>query len=88
MAEETKLPEPVKKISAGAMALVEAVMRRKDIDPALYNSEYFADDKEYTVALFYKRKKASVRGSDPEHPDYEIVISRKDNKLVRISQAR
>jgi hypothetical protein len=88
MAEPTPLPQPVDAIDPEALKVVRHVMEERGIDPALYEAEYFADQDFWTVALYYRHKKPGLRGSDPEHPDYEIVISRDSNQLESVSIAR
>jgi hypothetical protein len=61
---------------------------KRRIDLIFYNAEYLANDNEYLVALYYKNKKPGLRGNDKEHPDYEVLMSRKVRKIVRVSLAR
>ena len=81
-------PEPVKTIPAGALATLNTVVAKRGINLDLYTHRFFADAETYVIVLTYKDKKPGLRGSDPAAPDYEIVISRKDNSLSRFSLAR
>jgi len=88
LAGETKLPDPVDSIPANARAILNAALKEKNIDLNLYVVEYFQDNKVYSIGVYYKKKAVDLLGSDPDYPDYEVLIQRSPIKLLRISIAR
>ncbi|MGF1461633.1 MAG: hypothetical protein ACFB2Z_00405 [Maricaulaceae bacterium] len=88
MADPTRLPEIVPDIEDWAKALFLKEAKQRGLDLSIYDIQFAETDDEYVVSAFYKNKPPSLRGSHPDHPDYDVVISRAERRVVRVSRAR
>lgn len=59
-------------------------MATRKVDLSLYNIRYYEYGENYLIATLYKNKKPGRRGSDPVHKDYNVVVSPKEKKVIRV----
>jgi hypothetical protein len=75
-------------IDPALVTLFHAEMASRKVDLSLYNIGYYEYGESYLIATFYKNKKPGLRGSDPVHKDYNVVVSPKEKKVVRVFLSR
>jgi hypothetical protein len=71
-------------IDPALVTLFRAEMASRKVDLSLYNIRYYEYGENYLIATLYKNKKPGLRGSDPVHKDYNVVVSPKEKKVIRV----
>lgn len=81
-------PTPTASIDPRALAAFHSEMASRQIDMTLYDLSFFETPDSFLVVAGYKLRDPRMRGSDPRHPNYEVLISRADFSITRVSVAR
>lgn len=76
------------KPAPAVMALFHAEMASRKIDLSIYNIKYFQSGENIRIAIFYKHRSPSQRGSDPVHKEFEVEISPSQMRVTRVIHAR
>jgi hypothetical protein len=80
--------QPVDSIAPEALNVFKQEMARRQVDLLEYDLYFYRTDELFVVATDYRKKPKGYRGSVPGHPDYEVHIFRKDNRVKSVSIAR
>jgi hypothetical protein len=81
-------PVPIASVDSPALDAFHSEMARRQIDMNLYNLRFYETQVSFLILADYKLRDPRLRGSDPRHPSYEVVISRADFSITSVSIAR
>jgi hypothetical protein len=81
-------PRVVSSVPPEALAIFQREMKARNVDLDLYEVRFRETDDTYIIYTHYKDNPKGLRGSDPRHPDFSVVVSRSELTLVRVSGAR
>lgn len=81
-------PVPVASVDAHALEAFHHEMARRQIDMSLYDLKFYETPDSFLILADYKLRDPRLRGSDPRHPSYEVLLSRADSSITRVSVVR
>lgn len=71
------------KVPDAAMKIFLEEMAKRHVDLSHYQVHLHETPESFILFTMYENRKPGQRGSDPDFPEYEVEISRKDLSLVR-----
>lgn len=81
-------PVPIYSIDPRTLATFYREMADRRIDLDNYKLSFYKTSGSFLIVANHERRTPYLRGSDPHYPTYEVLISRIDHSVTRVSIAR